>query len=210
MGKRSRKATGDTTPRGPRPEVATKAPSLKQRASASWAVGGELSPKSAVGTGKRARSEPGAAASRAAARSGVQTAGSRRGARERPERPASMFWGPLPVAELIMVLGAVLLFVGVSRGQDFTSTIVRAGAGLVFVGGLELTAREHLAGFKPHSIFLAGLAVLALTAILAAVGGADAARHPLAVAAYAAVFGVLATTLKNTYTGAPRGSVRRR
>ena len=46
--------------------------------------------------------------------------------------------------------------------------------------------------------------------MFAAIGGSDAARHPLAVAAYAALFGVLATTLKNTYTGAPRGPFRRR
>ncbi|MBA2349243.1 MAG: hypothetical protein H0V81_13225, partial [Solirubrobacterales bacterium] len=139
-----------------------------------------------------------------AALSGITRAGrgSARRSAERPVRPESLLWGKLPVSELVMLLGTVLIFVGLGKGQGQGTDLLTVGAAMVGVGALELTAREHFGAFKPHPFFLAGLAVLALTGLISLVGGTDAARHPLAVAFYAALFGVLATMLRNTYTGA--------
>lgn len=74
---------------------------------------------------------------------------SRRAPRERPPAP----WGRFPLVELVILLGLILLIIGFFA-QDVV--LIACGLTLGALAGLELSAREHLAGYKSHSTVLAG------------------------------------------------------
>lgn len=62
-----------------------------------------------------------------------------------------------------MLVGLVLLVVGVVETNPQLITI---GVGLGCLGGLELTAREHLAGYRSHTVLLAGVVFVVVVAAL--------------------------------------------
>jgi hypothetical protein len=68
---------------------------------------------------------------------------------ERPPAP----WGEFPLAELTILAGIVMLAIGIV-GKDPTSLGV--GVVLASLGGLEVSLREHLAGYRSHTTLLAG------------------------------------------------------
>jgi hypothetical protein len=77
---------------------------------------------------------------------------------ERPPAP----WGSFPLVELVVLVGIVMLvigffFVGGSRGP----TLMVTGLALASLAGLELSIREHFAGYRSHSTLLAGVAGMA-------------------------------------------------
>jgi hypothetical protein len=85
----------------------------------------------------------------------------RPGSRERPPAP----WGRFPLVELVVLVGLALLIVGFFVSEQRGAIMIACGIALASLAGLELSVREHLAGFKSHSTVLAGaLAVLALAA----------------------------------------------
>ena len=91
----------------------------------------------------------------------AETRRSRRPPRERPPAP----WGRFPLVELVILLGLILLIAGffVQGGRGLT--MIAAGVALASLAGLELSVREHLAGYRSHSTVLAGVAtVMALAA----------------------------------------------
>jgi uncharacterized integral membrane protein len=73
----------------------------------------------------------------------------RRKADERPPAP----WGSFPLAELTILAGIVMLAVGI-----FAKSTTALGVGVVLaaLGGLEVAAREHFAGYRSHTTLLAG------------------------------------------------------
>jgi hypothetical protein len=83
----------------------------------------------------------------------------RRAKRERPPAP----WGRFPLVELIVLVSLVLLLVGFFAADI---VLIACGVTLGALAGLELSIREHLAGFKSHSTVLAG----ALTVLVVAAG----------------------------------------
>ena len=86
----------------------------------------------------------------------------RRAKRERPPAP----WGRFPLVELIVLVSLVLLLVGFFVGEGRGIVMIACGVTLGSLAGLELSIREHLAGFKSHSTVLAG----ALTVLVVAAG----------------------------------------
>lgn len=68
---------------------------------------------------------------------------------ERPPAP----WGKFPLAELTVLAGIVCLVVGIVGG---TPKLVGVGVVLGGLGGLEVSAREHFAGYRSHTTLLAG------------------------------------------------------
>lgn len=70
---------------------------------------------------------------------------------ERPDAP----WGKFPLAELTVLAGIVCLIVGLVGG---TPKLVGIGVVLGGLGGLEVSAREHFAGYRSHTTLLAGTA----------------------------------------------------
>jgi hypothetical protein len=76
---------------------------------------------------------------------------------DRPPAP----WGSFPLVEIVILIGIVLLVAGFFVQGERGATMIVAGLALASLAGLELTIREHFAGFRSHSTLLAG-AVAAL------------------------------------------------
>ena len=75
-------------------------------------------------------------------------------------------WGPFPLTELVVLL-AIGLLVGafVVRGER-GRTMLAAGLLLGSLGGLEVSIREHFAGYRSHtSIFAAAAGVLTIVVV---------------------------------------------
>jgi hypothetical protein len=135
--------------------------------------------------GRRSRkravtAEPGTRAERDAARheraraakSGRPPAPRRRrtgrpGAEERPPAP----WGSFPLVEIVVFIGIVLMVWGLVTWKGGGELRFGAGIALASLGGLELSLREHLAGFRSHTTLLSGVAAfVAVTVIILAAG----------------------------------------
>src|SRR5215210_4633150 len=82
----------------------------------------------------------------------------RRPARLSDERPRAP-WHPVPLVELSVLVGLVLIVVGfvTGVGTDGGRLALLCGLVLASLGGLETALREHFAGFRSHSTLLAGL-----------------------------------------------------
>jgi hypothetical protein len=141
-------------------------------------------PVSAAGTSRAerdaARARRAQAAERrrsAAAASGPRTAPTRRRGRpsidERPPAP----WGKFPLVEIVVLL-ALILF-GASFFVHGTRSVVMLTAGLALgsLAGLELSIREHFAGYRSHTTILAGaVAFVAIAIVFFAGGKGDVSR----------------------------------
>jgi uncharacterized integral membrane protein len=68
---------------------------------------------------------------------------------ERPPAP----WGSFPLAELTVLIGLVMLVVGLVGKNP---TAIGVGIALGALGGLEVSVREHFAGYRSHTTLLAG------------------------------------------------------
>jgi hypothetical protein len=75
---------------------------------------------------------------------------------ERPPAP----WGSFPLAELTVLGGIVMLVVGVVSKSP---TAIGVGVVLAALGGLEVSLREHLAGYRSHTTLLSGTVFVVLT-----------------------------------------------
>src|SRR5215210_2751418 len=82
----------------------------------------------------------------------------RRPARLSDERPRAP-WHPVPLVELSVLVGLVLIVVGfvTGVGTDGGRLALLCGLVLASLGGLDTALREHFAGFRSHSTLLAGL-----------------------------------------------------
>ncbi len=79
---------------------------------------------------------------------------SRRPRREdRPPAP----WGTFPLTEVVVFVGLVLLLAGFFVAPPRGPIMIGAGLVLSSVAGLELALREHLAGYRSHTLILAGM-----------------------------------------------------
>ena len=110
-----------------------------------------------------------------------------------PRRPAAdepppAPWGSFPLVELCVLTAIVMLVlgffvVGGSRG----AILIAAGLALGSIGGLELSIREHFAGYRSHTAVLAGvpaLIVLGLLFYLGPSGLPQLARAAIGVAVF--------------------------
>jgi hypothetical protein len=91
----------------------------------------------------------------------------RRSARERRREGAPPApWGGFPLVEICTLIALVLLVWGFIRGGRAGAIIIACGATVGSLAGLEVSLREHLAGFRSHSALLAGVVTVAFAAIL--------------------------------------------
>lgn len=82
-----------------------------------------------------------------------------RRADERPPAP----WGSFPLAELTVLAGIVALVIGVVSKDP---TALGLGVVLAGLGGLEVSVREHFAGYRSHTTLLAGTVFVLVTGAL--------------------------------------------
>jgi uncharacterized integral membrane protein len=101
---------------------------------------------------------------------------------ERPPAP----WGEFPLAELTILAGIVMLAIGVIGKHP---TAIGVGVVLASLGGLEVSVREHFAGYRSHTTLLAGTVfVLAVGALFYLAGLILAICLGIGAVAFAASF----------------------
>jgi lysylphosphatidylglycerol synthetase-like protein (DUF2156 family) len=79
---------------------------------------------------------------------------------ERPPAP----WGNAPLTELTILAGIVFLAIGLIDGAN--ETLIGLGVALAALGGMELSIREHFAGYRSHTSLLAGFAFVLVVGLL--------------------------------------------
>ena len=77
---------------------------------------------------------------------------------EAPKAP----WSPFPLVELCVLLGIVLIVLGFVTDGSRRGAFLAGGIALASLAGLELSIREHFAGFRSHSALLAGAAAVVI------------------------------------------------
>jgi hypothetical protein len=87
----------------------------------------------------------------------------------------------------VVLLGIVLIVWGLFSSGSNGNIRLAAGIAIAALGGLELSLREHLAGFRSHSALLAGVSSFAVVTLLALGPGPHVLGVLLAIGA--AVFG---------------------
>src|SRR3954467_9256560 len=115
---------------------------------------------------KRGNAVPAPAPARGEGRPGAD-ATRRRGGRPRLEDRPKPPWHPVPLVELCVLVGLVLLVLGViDLGSDRGKLLLVCGMALGSLGGADTALREHFAGFRSHTTLLSGPpAVLTATAL---------------------------------------------
>ncbi len=118
---------------------------------------------------RRPRKPPQQPAESAASESGAPREPSlparRRRAASLDERPPAP-WGNVPLVELVVLAGIVMLVVGFIAGGRTGTALIAAGAILCSLAGLELSIREHFGGYRSHTFVLSGAVFVALMAAL--------------------------------------------
>lgn len=121
----------------------------------------------------------------------------------RDERPPAP-WGSFPLVELVVLLALVLFAAGLFVQGRRGLVMIGAGLALGSLAGLELSIREHLAGYRSHTLMLAGaVAVVTLVALyaFAPAGLAPSLRLAIAAAVFAAAFWALRGLFKRRSGG---------
>ncbi len=91
-------------------------------------------------------------------------AAARRAARRRegdPDRRPEPPWAPFPLVELLILAGIILIVAGFAIRGHRGVVMIGAGFALGTLGGLELSIREHLTGYRSHTALLAGATAIA-------------------------------------------------
>jgi hypothetical protein len=110
---------------------------------------------------------------------------------ERPRAP----WHPLPLSELLIVAGVVAVAFALANGPTHSVPALLAGIGAVAIGTLEVTLREHFAGYRSHALLLALVAVAVMHAAVVLVVSSFAAFPRAANVALLAIDAAVAFVL---------------
>jgi hypothetical protein len=167
------------------------------------AAGGQApehgSPVAPVARAKRARTRP--PADRGRARGEFRDPLS---VGERPPAP----WHPLPLSELLILVGAIGTVVGLRRGISHGGPALFAGLAAVMIGTVEVTLREHRSGYRSHTLILAVLGVIvfhsAVVLGVAAVTRVPAVLNVALLALDVALFAFLFKLLRARFLDARR------
>jgi hypothetical protein len=150
------------------------------------------------------RAERDAARERRAAQPPSAKPRRRRGGRpsieDRPPAP----WGSFPLVELVVLSSIGLFVAGVIVRGTRGGVMVICALVLGSLAGLELSIREHLAGFRSHTTLLAGVAGVAAGMITFFAAGRDAGRVaflPVGLLVFAGAFWFLRQTFKRRSGG---------
>jgi hypothetical protein len=122
------------------------------------------------------------------------------------ERPPSPFGG-LPISEILIFAGLVAIVVWLFAGGVATLVV---GIAVCALGVLEVTAREHLTGYRSHTTLLAAIPALALgIGVVSLVGTNRNERAPVLLAIAVPVFAFLFWLLRKRFQIARQARVAR-
>lgn len=86
---------------------------------------------------------------------------------ERPKAP----WHPVPLIELSVLAGIVLIVIGLINRDSSQGRIAGVfGLALAALAGLDTAVRDHFAGFRSHSGLLAAMPTIVVAAVLGLLG----------------------------------------
>ena len=111
---------------------------------------------------RRRKRRPRAVPARAEGRPAAPALRRRVAPNERPPAP----WGSFPLIELTILVGLVMLIGGFIVQGSRGVLMIGTGAALCSLGGLELSIREHFAGYRSHTFLLAAAVAVAVLAAL--------------------------------------------
>jgi hypothetical protein len=182
------------------------------RASAVRASAGGASAGATPDAGTSAAATSGASAWRRAVEGARTTPAPRPGGRLGRERPQAP-WHPLPLSEILIVVGAVGMVVGLSRGASHGRTPLLFGLIAVALGTIEVTLREHMSGFRSHTLLLAILPIVVFHSVVVLAIGAfghvtpaiNIALLAIDLALFALLFRVLRARFKEAQGRASSG-----
>src|SRR4051794_11626952 len=120
--------------------------------------------------GKRSRKQRPEGSTRAErdARREAAAAVPRRKTREAPPAP----WGSFPLTEIVVLLALVFGIVGFIRFEHQSGKVmVVAAMCLGSLGGLEVSIREHFAGFRSHTTLLAASCAVGSMILISVIAG---------------------------------------
>jgi len=101
-------------------------------------------------------------ARRASAPAPARRRGGRPSLEDRPKPP----WHPVPLVELCVLVGLLLLVLGaLDLRSDRGKLLLVLGMALGSLGGLDTALREHLAGYRSHTTVLASLPAVTTAAV---------------------------------------------
>jgi hypothetical protein len=145
--------------------------------------------------GKRSRKRGDVVAAPAPPRAGQPAPGRaavpRRGRPSLEERPRPP-WHPVPLVEICVLLGIVLLVLGaLDLSSDRGRILLVCGMALGSLGGLDTALREHFAGFRSHTTLLSALPAVLTAAALFFARIPWPAVVGAAVAVFAGIFWLL-------------------
>jgi hypothetical protein len=156
--------------------------------------------------GKRSRKRPApdrptsTRAERDARRQAAAAARPRRGTREAPPAP----WGSFPLTELVVLIALIFGVIGFIRFDHHSGKVmVVAAMCLGSLGGLEVSIREHFAGFRSHTTLLAASCAVASMILISVIAG----KTGLAILGLVVGVGVLVFVL--AFYGLRQAFVRR-
>jgi hypothetical protein len=112
---------------------------------------------------------------------------------ERPPAP----WGTFPLVELVVLVAIVMLVGGLVIRGGRGSVMIVVGLVLGALAGVELSIREHFAGYRSHTLLLSGAAGVAVLVGLASL--APSLWFPLALAVAVAAFASAAWGLTRAF-----------
>jgi hypothetical protein len=125
------------------------------------------------------------------------------GVGERPQAP----WHPVPVAELLILIGLIAIVVGAAKGEAGLA-IVFSGIAAVVIGTLEFSVREHLSGYRAHSSLIAAVPTALLHGAIAfglsALGAPPASLILVPLALDVPIFALLFKLLRARFDDARR------
>lgn len=124
---------------------------------------------------------------------------------ERPPAP----WGSFPLVEIVVLVALVMLGAGLFVKGSQGSTLLVTGFALGSLAGLELSIREHFAGYRSHTTLLAGAAGIATLAILTFAAG-ESVSAPISAGIAVAVGGLAAIGLVRVFRARSGRSIKLR
>ena len=145
---------------------------------------------------RKRRPRPGPAKMPAAEPAAAKTppAPRRRRAATLDERPPAP-WGSFPLVELVVLVAIVMLVGGLVIPGGRGPVMIGVGLVLGALAGLELSIREHFAGYRSHTLVLSGAVAVAVLGGLAFL----TLWLPLALAAAFAAFALAAWGLTRAF-----------
>jgi hypothetical protein len=121
----------------------------------------------------------------------------------RTDGPPQAPWGSFPLSELVVVVAIIFLVAGFFVSPPRGAVMIGAGLVLGSLAGLELAVREHFAGYRSHTLLLAGAIAVAVVAALYVLGAVVAGIALLAgIAAFGAFGWLFASAFRRRSGGA--------